>query len=955
MTLKVRDGSRGAVCYTTPQDATDAVRLSAEVGGVRVRLLGQIDVLVDGVPRAVPGRRLKAVLAALALQPRRVVTTDSLVDIVWGDVAPATAATTLQSHMSRLRRVLDDRGVVQARSPGYLLNVDGEATDIDVAARLIDESSLRPDPAERETLLREAVALWRGRPLADLAGLSWFDLHAHRLDHLHLKARHALVDARLALGQDLLLIPELEQLIEQHPHYEQCHGQLMLAQYRAGRQADALATYQRLRQILQEDLGLAPTRPLRDLESAILRQDPTLTLEPPALVARRDTVLAQLPGAVSGFVGRAAELVALDRLLAGEPAAAVVAVISGSAGIGKTALAVHWAHRIRDRFPGGQLYVNLRGFDPTRPPLRPAEAVGGFLDALGVPPQRIPSTLDAQLGLYRSLVAGRRMLVVLDNARDAEQVRSLLPGSAGCLTVVTSRNQLAPLIATQGAVAIYLDLLSPQEARDLLGSRIGVDRTATEPGAVADLITRCARLPLALTVTAARAQASRGLPLAALAQELRDAENVLDALRAGDAATDLRVVFSSSIHALAPSSAQLFRLLGLHPGLDITVAAAASLSGRPAAQCRVAMTELVGAQLLTEHRPGRYTCHDLLRAYANDQAHTLHPDSDRQATVHRLIDHYLHSAHAALRLAYGPPKIPLTPARAGVRPEEHPDRQAALRWLATERTVLLAVAELAAQTPQCEEQAWRMAGTMTSNLCYANYWPDWVAVQRRALEAAQRVDDRLGQAYAHLGLGRALRWLGQEHDAAVEIKAAWQGFAELGDSTGHGQAGNELGILAAGRGAHHEALAHHEHALACFRDAQDRNGQAYALNNIGWCHSLLGRPEQTLTSCGHALDLFRTVGDRPGQAATLDSLGYAHQLLAQHDRAISNYTTAIELFRDIDNHYHEAETLIRLGDTHQAVGAPAAARQAWTRSLRLLTELNHPDSEHVRQRLRTHG
>jgi DNA-binding SARP family transcriptional activator len=912
-------------------------------------------VLVDDVPRAVPGQLLKSVLAALALQPGQVVRTDALVDIVWGDAAKATAATTLQSHMSHLRRILDDRRVILARSAGYVLDVGDEATDVDIAARLIDESGARPDPAEREALLRDAVALWRGQPLADLAGLPWFDLHAHRLDQLHLKARDALIDARLELGQHLRVIPELEQLIGQHPHYEQGYGKLMLALYRAGRQADALATYQRLRHILGEDLGLTPTQPLRDLEFAILRQDPTLILSPPtALATGRDIVPAQLPAAVNGFVGRDAELAALDRLAASEEAdAPVVTVISGTAGIGKTALAVHWAQRIRDRFPGGQLYVNLRGFDPTRPPLRPTEAVRVFLDAFEVPPARTPSTLDGQVGLYRSLVAGRRILVVLDNARDAEQVRPLLPGSPGCLAVVTSRNQLAPLIATEGAAGLYLDLLSPREAGELLGSRIGTDRRAAEPGAATELVLRCSGLPLALTITAARAQARRGLPLGVLAEELRDLG--LDALRAGDAATDLRAVFSWSVDALAPDSARLFRLLGLHPGLDITVAAAASLGDLTVAECRAALTELTAAQLLTEHRPGHYTCHDLLRAYASDQVHAQHSEADRQAAVHRLVDHYLHSTYAAFRLAYGPSRVPVSKARAGVRPEEHLDRQAALRWLATERTVLLAVAELAAHAPGCEEQAWRLAGAMTSNLCYANYWPDWVAAQRLALEAAERVDDRLGQAHARLGLGRALRWLGQQSDAAVEIKAAWQGFAELGDLTGQGQAGNELGLLAVKRGAYQEALTHFEHALACARGAQDRAGQAYALNNIGWCHSLLGRPEQTLLHCGHALDLFKAVGVLPGQAATLDSLGYAHGLMDQPDRAISYYTAASELYRYIGNLYDEAETLIRLGDTHQAAGAGSAARKAWTRSLRLLTELDHSDSEQVRQRLRTHG
>jgi DNA-binding SARP family transcriptional activator len=905
-------------------------------GAVPVRLLGPIDVLVGGEPRQVPGRRLKAVLAALALQPGRVVSVDGLVDIVWGDAVPATGANTLQSHMSHLRRVLDDRAAIRARPPGYLLDVDGEATDIETAERLIGQSKQQPNPADQEPLLAAAVALWRGPPLADLAGLSWFDLHAHRLDQLHLQARHALINARLELGQHQQLIPALEQLIRQHPHYEDSYGQLMLAQYRAGRQADALSTYRRLRHTLDHDLGLSPTQPLRDLESAILKQDPALT--PPAVITLR-RVPAQLPVAVGGFTGRDRELTILDGVRTG------VAVISGTAGIGKTTLAVHWAHRIR--CPDGQLYVNLRGFDPARPPLRPAEAVRGFLDALEVPPDRIPSTLDSQIGLYRSLVAGRRMLVVLDNARDADQVRPLLPGSADCLAIVTSRDQLAPLIATEGAVAVYLDLLSSHEARDLLSARIGTSRVTAEPDAVAGLIVRCARLPLALTITAARAQAGRGLPLAALVQELRDAG--LDALRAGDAATDLRAVFSWSLHVLDSESGRLFRLLGLHPGPDITVAAAASLSSRPKVQCRAAMAELVRAQLLTEHRPGRYTCHDLLRAYASEQVHSVHSAGVRQAAIHRVVDHYLHSAQAAVRLAYTPPSVPLFPAFEGVGPEEHADAPAAQRWLVTEHAVLLAVAELAAITPGCEEQAWRMAMALSSYLRYANHWHVWAAIQRGALTAALRADDQRGQAYARLGLGRALRWLGKP--SAAEITAAWHGFAQLGEPAGHGQADNELGMLASRRGAQREALAHYQHALACFRSAEDRNGQAYALNNIGWCHSQLGEPELTLPSCHEALSLFRTTGDRPGQAAALDSLGYAHQLMADHNQAIGYYTGAIEVYRDFDNHYHEAETQTRLGDTHLEAGDPKAARIAWTRSLHLLTDLGHPDAEQVSNRL----
>jgi DNA-binding SARP family transcriptional activator len=925
------------------------------VTALRIRLLGPIDVIAAGAePRAVHGQRLKAVLVALALQSGRVVSVDGLVDVVWGDAVPAGGTTTLQSHVSHLRRALGDRDAIRACPPGYVLDVDGEATDVQTAERLIAQAGQEADPADRERLLADAVALWRGRALDDLAGVSWFDLHSHRLDQLHLRARCALVDARLQLGRHEDLIPVLEQVIRQHPHDEDGYRQLMLAQYRAGRQVDALETYRRLRRTLDEDLGVVPHESLRDLDAAILRQDPALTLRPrTALVATQRVVPAQLPAPVGGFVGRDRELSTLDSLLSGGAVHAVV--ISGTAGVGKTTLAVHWAHRVRDRFPDRQLYVNLRGFDPGRPPLRPVEAVRGFLDALDVPPTRIPSTVDAQVGLYRSLVSDRRMLVVLDNARDAEQVRPLLPGSVGCMAVVTSRDQAVPLVATEGAAVIYLDLLSPWEANNLLSSRIGADRVAAEPDAASDLILRCAGLPLALTITAARARVGRGLALTALAQELRATGNVLDALRGGDTMTDLRAVFSWSVDALAPDPVRLFRLLGLYPGPDITMAAAASLSGMPATRCAAAMTELVGAQLVVEHRPGRYTYHDLLRAYAKEQAYAHVADTDRQAAVHRIVDHYLHSAHAAVRLAYTSPLVPPQPAQDGVQPERHTDGPAAARWLATEHAGLLATAELAAAATGCEQQAWRMAVALSGYLRYSHHWHDWAAVQRGALSAAQRAGDQRGEAYARLGLGRALRWLGNLPAAVVEIQAAWRGFEIVDDPAGLGHTDNELGIFARTREAHREALAHYEHSLACSRRAKHRNGEAYALNNIGWCHCLLDQPQQAVRYCVDALELFMADADRPGQAAALDSLGYAHQLMAHHDLAIEYYTAAVELYDSFDNRYHKAETLTRLGDTHQAAGVPARAQQVWANALRLLTELGHPDAEQVSDRLRRHG
>jgi len=600
---------------------------------MQVRLLGPVDVAVDGVPRPVRGLRRKAVLAVLALHVGEIVSAGRMIDLVWGEDAPPTAVNTLQSHVSYLRRVLGSKEGVRARPPGYALELGDEATDVRVAERLISQGVQAADPADGARQVRAALALWRGRPLVDVAGVAWLDDQAERLDQLWLRGWRALLGARLGLGEHAQLIPDLEKLINDHPYDEQLHGQLILALYRTGRQADALAVYQRLRRTLNKELGIDPSQALRDLEAAVLRQDHALELVPPAValtaapaipaIPAALAVPAQLPLAVPAVAGRSRELASLDALLPGKRrrAGMVTAVVSGTAGVGKTALAVHWAHRVAARFPDGQLYVNLRGYGPTEPAQDPAEALHGFLDALGVPVERVPASLPAQIGLFRSLLAGKRVLVLLDNARGVEQVRPLLPGSPGCLAIVTSRSRLTPLVATEGARPLALDLLSAAAARDLLTERLGAARVAAEPAAVDEIVARCARLPLALAVAAARAGTRPDFPLAMLAAELREASAALDVLCGGDPATDVRAVFSWSYRALSTEAARMFRLLGLHPGPDISVSAAASLAGIPPRQARAPLADLVQEHLLTEHLPGRYALHHLLRAYAAEQAH----------------------------------------------------------------------------------------------------------------------------------------------------------------------------------------------------------------------------------------------------------------------------------------------------------------------------------------------
>src|SRR5262249_3869064 len=419
---------------------------------------------------------------------------------------------------------------------------------------------------------------------------------------------------------------------------------------------------------------------------------------------------------------------------------------------GKTALAVYWAHGVTDRFPDGQLYVNLRGFDPSGSVMDPADAVRRFLDALDVPPERIPVDLDAQAALYRSQLAGRRMLVVLDNARDTAQVRPLLPGAPGCLVVVTSRNELTGLIAGDGAHPVTLDLLTDDEARQLLTQRLGADRVAAEPAAVGEIITRCAHLPLALALVATRAAIRPHAELRVLAEELRDAQQRWQLLTGDDPTTDVQAVFSWSYHALTPEAARLFRLLRLPPGPEVSAAAAASLAGLPVSAVRPVLAELTAASLLVEHTIGRYAFHDLLRAYATGLAGRLDTDQHRHAAAVRMLDHYLHTAFIANRLlepARDP--ITLTSPAPGVTPQHPADHQQALDWFTVEHPVLLAAVEHAAGIG-FDTHTWQLAWTLVTFLDRRGHWHDWAATGRAAVAAAHRLADRTKQAYAHRNL-----------------------------------------------------------------------------------------------------------------------------------------------------------------------------------------------------------
>jgi DNA-binding SARP family transcriptional activator/tetratricopeptide (TPR) repeat protein len=933
---------------------------------VRVRLLGPVDIVVDGEVRLVRGLRRRAVLATLALHGDEVVSTGRLADAVWGRTAPLTSLNTLQSHVSYVRTLLGGQAAILARSPGYVLELGDDGTDVRLAERLLRQGPQAADPVQGARDLREALALWRGRPLADLAGLPWLEEQAERLDLLGEQIRRALSEARLAAGEHLQLAPELERMAADHPLDEQVHAQLMVALYRSGRQADALSAYQRLRCTLAEELGLVPGPALRQLETAILRQEPSLDAPAPAAslrlaapAASPQPVPAQLPPPVAEFAGRGAELGRLGSILPGgaqggppDRAGVIISLITGTAGVGKTALAVHWAHRVAAEFPGGQLYVNLRGFDPGGP-VHPGQALRGFLDALAVVPERIPVSLDDQVALYRSLLAGRRVLVVLDNARDAEQVRPLLPGSPGCLAIVTSRNHLTGLIATQGAHLLDLDLLPLAEARELLTRRLGAGRTDREPDAVEQIIAGCARLPLALTIAAARAATSPGFPLAVFAAELGEAGRVLDPFDSGDVATDVRAVFSWSYRALSPGAARLFRLLGLHPGPDLTVGAAASLAGIAPDQARAMLAELSRGHLLAEYRPGRYAFHDLLRAYATEQAHTHDDDGARGAAVARVLDHCLHAACAAATLI-DPFFAPVAPAppRPGVVLAGPATAEEALSWFTTERAMLLAAVPLAAEAGFAAH-AWQLAWALSTFLLRRGLWNDQAMACDAGLDAARRAGDTAGEAHALLLLAVGYARSGRCDDAQPRFHEALRLLETIGGyHSSQVTAHSSLSWIAEQQGRYADMLSHGMRALKLSRAAGDRTLEVMSLNDVGYSHALLANYRQAIFYCERALAGSQEAGERSWESAAWDSLGYIHHRLGRHQRAVSCYERSLDLCRELADRYNEAGTLDRLGDVHGSAGDLGAARWAWTQALRTLDEIDHPDGERVRAKLR---
>ncbi|MFI1995886.1 BTAD domain-containing putative transcriptional regulator [Actinoplanes sp. NPDC020271] len=894
-------------------------------------VLGPVEAWAGGHRLHLGPPQQRMVLAVLLLNEGAVTSTGELVEAVWAEEPPAGAVKTIRTYVSRLRAVLESAGdTIESVARGYLLRPGPGRYDLARFRSLTAALEAVPAP-ERASRAREALALFRGEPLAGLEG-PWAHLQRTRLAALRAATYETLFAAEIEVGAHAGVIAEIPAVISQFPFRERLHELQIIALHRAGLRADALSAYREVRQLLVEELGVEPTASLQELHRRILRDDSRLLPVPldttgPVSLSRP----SQLPAAPALFSGREAELRRAEEVVdAAGPGLAVV-VFSGMGGVGKTSTALYWAHRLADRYPDGRLYTDLRGYGPGGDPLSPGEVLGAFLQALGVPPADVPAGVEARAATFRSLVADRRMLILLDNAATADQVLDLLPGSGGSLVVVTSRGTLPALLIRTAAPLIALQPPGPDEALALFTARVGTDRVRTEPAAAREIVELCGRLPLALAVVAARAAAAAHLPLGAIADDLRTAHGTLSGFHLPDEAFDPRTVFSWSYHAIGPEPAAAFRRLCLHPGPDLNADAAASMLALPPATTRGLLGELVAAALVTEHAPGRWKIHDLLRAYGQELALQLDPPDRRRATVHRLLDYYLHAGRESdsrlfKRKEPADAEGPL-PGVVGV------DATPA-DWFMDEHLGLLSALDLAVREG-FDRYAWQLAWVVRDYLNRQGLWHHMQTSQATGLAAAIRNGDPAAEAQARWGAAFAVSNMGSYEEAHEHLRHARALFEEIGDADGM----ERTSIFIAGvldlQGRWQEALDQFRALLALHPPGSDPTARARILIGVSWANTQLGRFAEAITDArevvGMAADLhpFRV-------ADTWDTIGRAQAGLGDIDEATASYHRAVDIYLERKAPVWAAQSLRHLGDALRDAGRGPEAEKTYREALALI-------------------
>ncbi|MGW6062676.1 AfsR/SARP family transcriptional regulator [Streptomyces sp. NPDC055189] len=875
----------------------------------------------------------RALLAALLLRAGRTATAHELIDALWGDEPPSQALAAVRTYASRLRKVLP-AGVLVSESGGYAIAVAEGALDLSLAEDLWAEAEKARgvgDLCQARSLVNKALGLWDGEPLANVPG-PYAETERTRLEEWRLQLLESRLDMDLEVGCHAEAVSELTALTAAHPLRERLRELLMLALYRSGRQAEALAVYADTRRLLADELGVDPRPGLKELQQRILQADPALaepsaaTPEPAAAVVRP----AQLPATVPDFTGRASFVTELSEILsAAEGRVMAVSALAGIGGVGKTTLAVHVAHVARTYFPDGQLYVDLQGAGARA--AEPETVLGAFLRALGTPDSAIPDSLEERAALYRSVLDGRRVLVVLDNARDAAQVRPLLPGMEGCAALVTSRIRMVDLA---GAHLVDLDVMSPEEALLLFTRIVGEERVQSERKAALDVVAACGFLPLAIRIAASRLAARRTWTVSTLAAKLADERRRLDELQAGDLA--VKATFELGYGQLEPAQARAFRLLGLADGPDLSLAAAAAVLDLPLEETEDLLEMLVDTSLVESAAPGRYRYHDLVRLYARACAERdEQPPSERGAAMSRLLDFYLATATGVYALE-----------RPGDRLVDHLERTdyaglqfsaggTALDWLYTEANSLLACVRQSAGDGSMLRRAvdllWAAKDLAESGANSHQYETTAVAVR----DAANAAGDVRAEGRARTTLTNVLLVSGRFDAADEEARLATLLAEKAGDTVPICWASNDRGIIAIYQSRHADGERYLQQAIDNFRAIGNQVGEASALCNLSRIHVAMGRTTSAVELARQGIAIYDNMGLTLRRANGRFALGIALTRAGRHSEALDELSEALTIFTENRQRLWEGTTHFRIAEAHLAARRPAQAAQHAEQALAL--------------------
>jgi DNA-binding SARP family transcriptional activator/Tfp pilus assembly protein PilF len=952
-------------------------------GRMRFTVLGPVQVEVEGRVLDLRRRQTRCLLGVLLLDLDRRVSVDRLAELLWDGDPPENARRSIQDQVWRLRRVLAGAGVAGQScqlvtvGDGYRLHAPAESVDAHQFRRLVDSAQAIAGPAGRVEQLRRALDLWRG-PVLDQAAGDWLRQRlGAELEQRRLLAWEDLTRDSLTLQRERTVLPELAALVAEHPGRERLVDLYLQALHRVGRKADALDVYARTRAYLADELGIDPGPALRERHRMILRDDPAP--QPAAPDPTVTIVPRQLPASVGRFVGRSDELAVLDR--PHDASTVVISAIDGMAGIGKTALAVHAAHRVADRYPDGQLFIDLHGYTQGVAPVNPAEALDHALRALGVPGSQIPATMDQRAALYRSRLAEQRMLIVLDNAATESQVLPLLPGAPGCLVLVTSRRRLAGVDHTH---AVSLDTLPTDDAVTLFLETAGTGRVPDQPPALlTELVELCGRLPLAIRIAAARLRTRPTWKLSQLVALLRDEQHRLSELAAGE--RSVTAALDLSYQQLNPEQQRTYRLLGLHPGADIDGYATAALLDVAQPHASRMLDQLHDVHLLLEPAAGRYRFHDLTRAHAARTAARDQDEPSRNAPLDRLLDYYQYAASLAMDAAYPyerehRPQVPPT----GNPAPDLTDRTAALGWLDTELPNLLAAAGSAAEHGKTEHLlhlstilyrhletrgryrdaetlhhqalvAARADGHQAGQVAGLNdlgriYWrqgrhPEASECFDRAVVLARAIGDRVGEVTALAGLGRVDLLQGRYPQATDRFGQALRLARAAGDRTSELTTLDGIGHIHIMHGRYADAARHYQQALHLARTTGHSMGELSVLGGLGLAQRMQGRYADAARHYQQALHLARATGHSMGTLSVLSGLGDLHRIQGRYAQAINDYQQVLDLAQATADRNYEFEAEQGLGRLRHATGDPQAAATHHHRALALADELDQPHDQ----------